>query len=111
MTKLLNSLSLDVKTRWNSVVKMHRVFPHPRWAIFCALRELSLAHLILIDNEKALIESVSKCLEVVAAGATELGLNDMDLGQADEVMEFILNHLRQVKSSPFGCSMHDAITL
>ena len=48
---------------------------------------------------------------LVAAGATELGLNDMDLGQADEVMEFILSHLSQVKSSLFGCSMHDAITL
>ena len=103
-TKLL----LDVKTRWNSVVKMVRSLLRILSAVNKALLEFGLAHLILSEAEVNMLRGVVDCLDTIEVAATELGGNDVDMGAADKIMEFILVNLGK-DESPFGTSMYDAV--
>ena len=101
-------LVLDVKTRWNSVIQMIKSVLRISPAVNQALSEFSLPHLKISEAEVKVLEGIYDSLETVAAGATELGSNQMDLGKADQIMEFILAKLGQNKS-PFGCTLRSHV--
>ena len=73
-----------------------------------AVKDFSLAPLILTDAEIKLQHKVHDCFNAVAAGATALGANSLDLGGADKVIEFLLKNTEQ-QEAPFGRSLSDAL--
>ena len=101
-------LALDIKIWWNTIVAMlqslQRIWP----AVKKGLQEFSLSHLILNDTDIKLLESICDCLETVATGATAPCGNSLNLGEADKIIEFVLNKLAQDRST-FGPLIHEAI--
>ena len=78
-------------------------------AVNQALKEFSFIHLILTSAEVKQLEAVYEVLDTVAAGATELGSNDMDLEKADKVFEFLIRQLSQEESA-FGSQMCESVS-
>ena len=77
-------------------------------AVTKALTEFGLDNLIPSEAEIKQLEDISDVLDTVECGATALGRNDMDLGKADQVVEFMLTQLQQ-NSSSFSRKMNNAI--
>ncbi len=77
-------------------------------AIEEALTETSQIDLLPSKEEFETLESIVDVLETVEASATKLGANDMDIGQAGKVMEFMLMSLSD-NDSAFGKRMKKAM--
>ena len=68
-------LELDVRTRWNSLVKMIKSLLRIRGAVNRALSEFSILHLVLSEAEVELLKCIVECLDTIEVGATELRSN------------------------------------
>ena len=66
------SLLLDVKTRWNSLLKMLTRFLEAKAPIDNTLKELDLGSKCLTGDEVAVVKDWSESLEIIEVGATAL---------------------------------------
>ena len=66
------------------------IFP----AVKRALKEFGLENLIPTVEEQVLLQNISDVLETIECGANELSSNNMDLGKADKVLEFMFHKLQ-----------------
>lgn len=82
------------------------IFP----AVKRALKEFCLENLIPTKEEQVLLQNISDVLETIECDANELSSNNMDLGKADKVLEFMFHKLQQNESN-FSRQMFHALSV
>lgn len=91
-------LSLDVKTRWNSLASMLERFHEMRNCVEKALVDID-PDLRLTQDDFKLISDIGKALKPVQLAVEALCRRDANLVTADTILMFSLNQLHQQDSS------------
>jgi hypothetical protein len=89
------ALDIDVKSRWNSLLKNDKKLSKIKLSIRKALVDLSLNELFPEQQTIDLLEEISNSLEIVEAGARALCRRDVNLLSADRIFEYMLSELEK----------------
>lgn len=90
-------LYCDVRTRWNSLIKMIQGFLEVKEAISVSLRKFEQEDRFPSESEISLLEHLIEPLEIIEAGALKLGQRDCDLYKADKIFRYMLRNLQSLQ--------------